>query len=164
MAPPGGPMTHVSIPLAFERLEIAESRRRSRSFLELMKTRRTVRDFAPDGVPQDVIDTAIATASSAPSGANKQPWRFVVVRDPGVKRAIREAAEAEEREFRSDVIDTAIATASSAPSGANKQPWRFVVVRDPGVKRAIREAAEAEEREFYEGRVTAEWREDLAAL
>lgn len=92
-------MTQPSIPLAFECLEIEESRRRGQSFLELMKKRRTVRDFAPDPVPPDVIDTAIATASTAPSGANKQPWRFVVVRDPDVKRGIREAAEAEEREF-----------------------------------------------------------------
>jgi len=58
-----------------------------------------VRDFAGDPVPLDLVETAIEAAASAPSGANRQPWRFVVVRDPVVKRRIREAAEAEEREF-----------------------------------------------------------------
>lgn len=57
-----------------------------------------MRDFSPEPVSDDVIDAAIATAASAPSGANMQPWRFVVVRQPDLKRRIREAAEAEERE------------------------------------------------------------------
>lgn len=92
-------MEHVFIPLAFERLSIDETRGRVRRFREQIKTRRTVRDFASDEVPQDVIDAAIEAAASAPSGANKQPWRFVVVRDPDLKKRIREAAEAEEREF-----------------------------------------------------------------
>ena len=63
-----------------------------------MTTRRTVRDFAPAPIPDEVIDDALAVAASAPSGANLQPWRFVIVRDREVKRRIREAAEAEERE------------------------------------------------------------------
>jgi nitroreductase len=58
-----------------------------------------VRDFSSEPVPLDIVDAAIAAAATAPSGANRQPWRFVVVRDPDVKRRIREAAEAEEREF-----------------------------------------------------------------
>ena len=58
-----------------------------------------MRDFAPDPVPLDIVDAAIEAASSAPSGANRQPWRFVVVRDPATKHLIREGAEAEEREF-----------------------------------------------------------------
>jgi hypothetical protein len=58
-----------------------------------------VRDFSADPVPLDIIDAAIEAAGTAPSGANRQPWRFVVVRDPEVKRRIREAAEMEEREF-----------------------------------------------------------------
>ena len=61
--------------------------------------RRTVRDFAPDPVPRAVIEHAILTAGSAPSGANHQPWHFVAISDPVTKRAIREAAEAEERGF-----------------------------------------------------------------
>jgi nitroreductase len=72
---------------------------RVRSFRDEIKKRRTVREFGTDDVPEDVIDAAIEAAASAPSGANKQPWRFVVVRDPEVKKRIREAAEAEEREF-----------------------------------------------------------------
>lgn len=87
------------VPLAFERLTIDESRARAHAFLESIRRRRSVRDFAPDPVPLDVVDAAIEAAASAPSGANRQPWKFVVVRDPDVKRRLREAAEAEEREF-----------------------------------------------------------------
>ena len=90
---------HSFVPLSLERLSIDESRSRVRDFLIRMRRRRTVRDFAPDPVPLDLIDAAIEAAASAPSGANRQPWRFVVVRDPETKRRIREAAEAEEREF-----------------------------------------------------------------
>ena len=61
--------------------------------------RRTVRHYSPRPVPDELIDTAIAIAGSAPSGANMQPWKFVVVRDPAVKRRIRAAAEEEERVF-----------------------------------------------------------------
>ena len=68
-----------------------------REFRELMATRRTVREFSPDPVPLEVLEHAIATAASAPSGANQQPWRFVVVQDPDLKRQIREGAEEEER-------------------------------------------------------------------
>lgn len=92
-------MEYPFVPLRFERLPVEDSRSRVRAFLESLKRRRTVREFAPDPVPIDVIDAAIEAAASAPSGANRQPWKFVVVRDPEVKRRIREAAEAEEREF-----------------------------------------------------------------
>lgn len=86
-------------PLVFERVSIEESRARVRTFLDAMSRRRTVRDFSPEPVPLDIVDAAIEAAGSAPSGANRQPWKFVVVRDPALKRRIREAAEAEEREF-----------------------------------------------------------------
>ena len=72
---------------------------RARRFRTLMERRRTVRDFAPDPVPREVIEEAVRTAASAPSGANKQPWHFVVVGDPERKRQIRAAAEEEERAF-----------------------------------------------------------------
>jgi len=85
--------------LSFERITVEESRIRGRAFLENIRRRRTVRDFAPDPIPLDIIDTAIEAAASAPSGANRQPWKFVVVRDRELKRLIREAAESEEREF-----------------------------------------------------------------
>jgi nitroreductase len=87
------------IPLGFERLSPEESRDRASRFLAQMRRRRTVRDFSSDPIPMEAVDAAIETAASAPSGANRQPWHFVVVRDPEVKRRIREAAEAEEREF-----------------------------------------------------------------
>jgi len=87
------------IPLEFERLDPEEALTRSRAFLELMQRRRSVRFFAPDPVPFELIENAIEVAGSAPSGANQQPWTFVVVSDPETKRRIREAAEAEERAF-----------------------------------------------------------------
>lgn len=62
-----------------------------------MKQRRSVRTFTDEPVPRQLIDMAIETASTAPSGAHMQPWTFVVVGDPDTKRAIREAAEAEEK-------------------------------------------------------------------
>ena len=86
-------------PLVFERISSEESRGRIQAFLELMRRRRTVRDFSPEPVPIDIVDAAIEAAGTAPSGANRQPWTFVVVRDPALKHRIREAAEAEEREF-----------------------------------------------------------------
>jgi nitroreductase len=63
-----------------------------------LSSRRSVRDFAGTPVPKDVIEDLIMTASSAPSGANKQPWTFCAVSDPGIKRQIRIAAEKEEHE------------------------------------------------------------------
>ncbi|WP_173084238.1 nitroreductase family protein [Phytohabitans rumicis] len=70
-------------------------------FAARMALRRSVRDFSPDPVPEGVVEAAIRAAASAPSGANVQPWRFVVVTSPARKRRLREAAEAEEREFYS---------------------------------------------------------------
>ncbi len=84
-------------PLDFTRLAPAEQTTRSETFYAAMRRRRTVRDFSDREVPLELIERAIATAGAAPSGANMQPWRFVVVRDGEVKRRIREAAEAEER-------------------------------------------------------------------
>lgn len=71
----------------------------SRRFLESMRLRRTVREFSDRPVSRETIENLIATAGTAPSGANKQPWRFVAVQDPELKRRIRVAAEAEEEEF-----------------------------------------------------------------
>ncbi len=85
------------LPLEFERLTAAAQRRRVQEFLAWTKRRRTVRHFAPDPVPFDLVEAAIRVAASAPSGANQQPWRFVVVSNPEIKRQIRLAAEAEER-------------------------------------------------------------------
>ena len=74
---------------------------RSREFLEEMRTRRTVRHYSDKPVPREAIVNCIETAAQAPSGANKQPWTFVLVTDPAVKKKIRIAAEKEERELYS---------------------------------------------------------------
>ncbi len=71
----------------------------ARAFFEVMTRRRTVRDFAAREVSQETIEWCVRAAGSAPSGANKQPWRFVCVNDPALKAEIRRGAEAEEREF-----------------------------------------------------------------
>ena len=89
------PAPHV--PLAFERLPEEEMRRRSQAFLELMRRRRTVREFSTEPVPWEVVENAIRVAGTAPSGANQQPWTFVAVTDPDLKRRLRDAAEREER-------------------------------------------------------------------
>jgi iodotyrosine deiodinase len=89
---------HPFLPYRPERLPEAEMLRRAREFHAEMDRRRSVRLFSPDPVPRELIETAIRTASTAPSGAHRQPWRFVVVGDPALKRKIRVAAEAEEHE------------------------------------------------------------------
>jgi nitroreductase len=76
-----------------------DMRARSRAFFEEISKRHTVRDYRPDPVPLDVIETCIAAAGRAPSGANHQPWHFCVVGDPKLKAEIRAAAEEEERAF-----------------------------------------------------------------
>lgn len=85
------------VPLHFERLDPEASRSRARSFYEHMNKRRTVREFSTEPVPLEVIEDAIRTAGTAPSGAHLEPWHFVVVTDPELKTKIRLAAEEEER-------------------------------------------------------------------
>jgi iodotyrosine deiodinase len=85
------------VALEFERLTTAEQLARSRAFLESMRRRRTVRHFSSEPVPYELVQNAIATAGTAPSGAHQQPWTFVVVSDTALKRAMRRAAEEEER-------------------------------------------------------------------
>jgi nitroreductase len=87
-----------TVPYQREHLQPAEMISRARGFLEAALQRRSVRAFSPDPVPDEVLELAIRAAASAPSGANMQPWKFVVVRDPELKRRIRLAAEKEERE------------------------------------------------------------------
>ena len=86
-------------PLNFQRANTTEQLQHSQAFLESMRKRRTVRDFSPEPVAFELIENAIRAASTAPSGANQQPWRFVVVSNPEIKRQIRQAAEEEERAF-----------------------------------------------------------------
>jgi nitroreductase len=91
-------MTPPREPLSFARRTPPEQLEAIRRLLEQFRNRRSVRSFSPDPVPFELIENAIRFAGSAPSGANQQPWRFVVVEDPTLKRLIREAAEKEEKE------------------------------------------------------------------
>ncbi len=88
---------YIATPLEYDRPSADECVSASRAFLELMRRRRSVRTFSSDPVPFEVVSNAIETAGTAPSGAHQQPWTFVVVSDPELKRAIRTAAEEEER-------------------------------------------------------------------
>lgn len=74
-----------------------EAAQRGELFFETMNSRRSVRDFSPEPVPRELIEIAVATANTAPSGAHQQPWTFVAVSDPAIKHQIRVAAEEEER-------------------------------------------------------------------
>ena len=87
-----------SRPLDFTELPQAEMAARSKDFLEELRSRRTVRHYSDKPVPREVLLNCIETAAQAPSGANKQPWTFVLVTDPKIKRQVRIAAEKEERE------------------------------------------------------------------
>ena len=87
------------IPLEFNRQDEESMLRESMEFYQLMSRRRTIREFSEQKVPQTVLKNALKAAGTAPSGANMQPWHFVVVQDPAVKKRIREAAEIEEREL-----------------------------------------------------------------
>lgn len=107
----------------------------ARSFCEVMAKRRTVREFSDRPVSLATIEWLVRTAGGAPSGANKQPWRFVAVRDPAVKRVIREAAEREEREFYAHRA-SAEWLADLAPLGTDASkpflevaPWLVVVFK-----------------------------------
>jgi iodotyrosine deiodinase len=84
------------VPLAFERRPLEEMRERAAAWYAELDRRRTTRDFSTDPVPRDLIELAIRSAGTAPSGAHRQPWTFVAVGDPQLKRRIREAAEEEE--------------------------------------------------------------------
>jgi iodotyrosine deiodinase len=85
------------VPLAFSRIPEDEMLRRARDFYAEMDRRRTTRHFSAEPVPRELIELAVRTAGTAPSGAHQQPWTFVVVSDPKIKRRMREAAEEEER-------------------------------------------------------------------
>jgi nitroreductase len=87
------------IPLEFNRQDEESMLQESIEFYQLMSRRRTIREFSEQNVPQAVLENALKAAGTAPSGANMQPWHFVVVQDTAVKKRIREAAEIEEREL-----------------------------------------------------------------
>ncbi|MBJ31477.1 MAG: nitroreductase family protein [Acidimicrobiaceae bacterium] len=123
-------------------------RRRAEAFRATSERRRSVRMFSPDPVPRALVEAAVAAASTAPSGAHKQPWTFVAVADPDVKARIREAAEAEERTNYLDNRMNAEWQEALAPLGTDHHkefldvaPWLVVLfeqryeLRDDGSTR-----------------------------
>jgi nitroreductase len=117
-------------------LEESEQERRGQSFFDLMNQRRSVRHFSGRPVPRKLIELAIATASTSPSGAHRQPWRFVAISDPETKNRIRIAAEAEERESYEERMPPDWLEAL-APIGTSWQkpylelvPWIIVVFEE----------------------------------
>lgn len=122
-----------TVPLDLPRLSPVDMLGRARAFHDLMQKRRTVRDFSDETVDSEIIRLAIRTAASAPSGANQQPWSFVAIKDPGIKRSIRLAAEEEERAFYSGRAGEAWLEAL-APLGTDHEkpfletaPWLIAV-------------------------------------
>ncbi len=87
------------IPLVHHEYPVEETKRRAAEFYADLKRRRTVRHFSDRPVPREVIEDCLRAAGTAPNGANMQPWHFVVVSDPEIKKKIRQGAEEEEREF-----------------------------------------------------------------
>ena len=123
------------IQLEFEELPADEMLSRARDFYKQMDERRTTRHFSNREVPRELIELAIKTASTAPSGAHLQPWTFVAISNPKVKAQIREAAEAEERKTYSKRMPEAWAEVLR-PLGTDHvkehlsdAPWIVVVFR-----------------------------------
>ncbi|MEZ5287190.1 MAG: nitroreductase family protein [Vicinamibacterales bacterium] len=126
-----------TMPLEFE--EVPDGLARARAFGARMSQRRTVRDFSPRPVDRAIVEEAIRTAGTAPSGANLQPWHFVAVgvEDRALRRQLREAAEAEEREFYEHRAPQAWLEAL-APLGTDAEkpfleiaPWLIAVFVQP---------------------------------
>jgi nitroreductase len=125
------------VPHRFERRPETEMLTDGERLLEDLLQRRSVRFFSPDPVPRELVETALRAAHSAPSGANRQPWHFVAVSELAVKREIRAAAEAEEREFYEGGRATPEWLAALAPLGTTWQkefletaPWLVVVFKE----------------------------------
>lgn len=85
--------------LAFSEKSPQEMREAAQAYYDQIRKRRTVREFSDRPVPREIIENALKAAGTAPSGANMQPWHFVVVSNPGIKKKMRIAAEQEEKEF-----------------------------------------------------------------
>ena len=138
------------VPLAYQRIPLDASLERAREFYEQMDRRRTTRHFSTDAVPRALIEQAIRTAGTAPSGAHQQPWTFVAVSDPALKAEMRRAAEEEEQVFyRSRAPEDWLE--ALAPLGTDEHkphltdaPWVVVLFRQShGV------AADGSKRTFY---------------
>ncbi len=120
-------------PLEFVTKSKPEMIKASRAFYDQIRKRRTVRDFSEQSVDREIIENALCAAGTAPSGANMQPWYFVAVSDPDLKRKIRHAAEIEEKELY-DHRASAEWLKALEPLGTNEDkpfletaPWLIVV-------------------------------------
>lgn len=130
----GGPGQYRPLPLP-DRVQMPPdaAQAAARDFLGYMQKRHSVRDFAPDPVPRALVETCIAAAGSAPSGANQQPWHFVAIGEPAMKARIRAAAEAEEEAFYAGGAgDAWLRALEPIGTGARKPhltvaPWLIVV-------------------------------------
>lgn len=113
-----------------------ETAKRSNQLLEVLSSRRSIREFSDRPVPKSVIESLIMTASTAPSGANKQPWTFCAVSNADIKHQIKEAAEAEEREsYGGRMSDSWLKALEPFGTDANKPfldiaPWLIVVFKN----------------------------------
>lgn len=129
------PSTYDPVPHRPERVAPEEVARRIHEDHAVMQTRRSVRQFSKDPVPREIIEDAIRIAGTAPSGAHRQPWYFIAISEPELKAKLREAAEAEEREFYERRAPDEWLEAL-APMGTDFQkehltdaPWVIVVFR-----------------------------------
>lgn len=109
------------VPLrSYREYPVDEMKHRSREFADEMQRRRTVRQFSDRPVPRTIIEDCIETAGTAPSGAHQQPWHFVVISDPDLKRAVREAAEIAEAEFYASAPSEWLAALAPLGTDASK--------------------------------------------
>lgn len=128
---------HVPVRFEFDRLPVATSLERSEAFLQTMRSRRSIRQFSSDPVAYELIANAVATAGTAPSGANQQPWTFVVVSDQDTKDQIRTASENTERDFYEHRISPewqdALAPLGTGPQKPHlsEAPYLVVVFEQP---------------------------------
>lgn len=127
-------LSFTPIPLPdHQNLSDIEMQQRAASYLALLKTRHSVRDYTDRAVPQDIIENCIRTAGSAPSGANHQPWHFVAIANPAIKSQIRKAAEIEEEKFYAggggDEWIKALEPIGTGPSKPHLEiaPWLIIV-------------------------------------
>ncbi|WNB17495.1 nitroreductase family protein [Marivirga arenosa] len=89
---------HSHIKINYERLDSSDLIKKSQNYYELMNKRRSIREFSDQSIPKEVIENIVKTASTAPSGAHKQPWTFCIISNSDIKKKIRDAAEKEEYE------------------------------------------------------------------
>ena len=127
--------TYDPVPLTFTEYPPEQMRERAARFYELMAQRRSVRAFSDRPVPRELIEDAIRTAGTAPSGANMQPWQFVAVDDPDLKQDIREGVEEEEKKTYEERMPGEWGAGPSPPGGGEQTDLPPTPPRDLGLLR-----------------------------